>query len=219
MSYTTTPALSLKKDNADEPIINLRTHNNDNLDAIDTTVGNLVKAINNAKVLLGQLGYDQNGQPVVSASTARANLDAAQSENAAGSLYDAEQAIGTNASAIASLQDSVSTSYELTGTNVGTLVSPHTWRNDGSANRVYKRNGVACINIGIQLGSSVNVATTAQLMTLPSGYRPKSATHMLYVDGSTVIEVIVEGNGNISITPTVNYPSGSPVWIRGTYLV
>ena len=119
MSYTTTPALSLKKDNADEPIINLRTHNNDNLDAIDTTVGNLVKAINNAKVLLGQLGYDQNGQPVVSASTARANLDAAQSENAAGSLYDAEQAIGTNASAIASLQDSVCTKPAGTTIEIG----------------------------------------------------------------------------------------------------
>ena len=112
----------------------------------------------------------------------------------------------------------MSTSYELTGTNVGTLVSPHTWRNGGSANRVYKRNGVVCIHIGIQLGSSVNVETTAQLMTLPSGYRPKTTTHMLYASGSTVIEVIVEENGNISITPTVNYPSGEPVWIRGTYL-
>lgn len=37
-----------------------------------------------------------------------ANLDAAQSENAAGSLYDAEQAIADNAAAIATLRDSVS---------------------------------------------------------------------------------------------------------------
>lgn len=56
----------------------------------------------------GMLPVAHGGTGASTAAAARANLDAAQSENAAGSLYDAEQAIADNAAAIAQLGESVS---------------------------------------------------------------------------------------------------------------
>ena len=56
----------------------------------------------------GLLPVAHGGTGASTAAAARANLDAAQSENAAGSLADAEQAIADNAAAIAALGESVS---------------------------------------------------------------------------------------------------------------
>ena len=211
MSYTTTPALSLKKDNADEPIINLRTHNNDNLDAIDTTVGNLVKAINNAKVLLGQLVYDQTGQPVVSASTARANLDAAQSENAAGSLYDAEQAIGTNASAIASLQDSVLQVHSVA--NPFTFASGYSGESHGHYAGLLK-----AINFKITPSSQLTVGTKYSVGTVASALVPRGHTSVFALHNNDYVYVDISGEGRVDITPkTGDVTAGTNIWIRHTY--
>ena len=108
MSYTETENLKLRKDNGDEKIVDWRTHSNANMDTIDEAVQNLVEVCANAKSLLGQLGLDESGNPLIDAASARNTLGAATSGGASKSLYAAEQSIATNASNITKLQNSVS---------------------------------------------------------------------------------------------------------------
>lgn len=97
MSYTETPNLKLKKDDGNEKIANWRPHSNGNMDILDEAVQNLVEVCANAKSLLGQLGLDESGNPLVNAASARNTLGAATSGGASKSLYAAEQSIATNA--------------------------------------------------------------------------------------------------------------------------
>lgn len=116
MSTSTTTNLQLVKENADEPILrNHRQHTNSNLDTLDTAIkavqdatATLEKARLNLVNLIGNIGKDANNADLISKAQARATLDVAQSNGAANTLYAAEQAIATNASAISSLRDSVS---------------------------------------------------------------------------------------------------------------
>ena len=100
MSYTETPNLKLKKDDGNEKIANWRPHSNGNMDILDEAVQNLVEVCANAKSLLGQLGLDESGNPLINAASARNTLGAATSGGASKSLYAAEQSIATNASNI-----------------------------------------------------------------------------------------------------------------------
>lgn len=108
MSYTQTSNLSLYKDNGDERIKNLRIHNNANIDVLDTQIQALKDVIVNAKALLGQLGVDANGDPLVDINTARGVLNAA-ADGTSGeeTLYSVNQQAAQNAVDIAALQDSV----------------------------------------------------------------------------------------------------------------
>lgn len=116
MSTSTTTNLQLIKENADEPILRShRQHTNDNLDTLDGAIkavqdatATLEKARLNLVNLIGNIGKDENNADLITKAQARATLDVAQSNGAASTLYAAEQAIATNASAISSLRDSVS---------------------------------------------------------------------------------------------------------------
>ena len=147
MSYTETENRKLRKDNGDEKIVDWRTHSNANMDTIDEAVQNLVEVCANAKSLLGQLGLDESGNPLIDAASARNTLGAATSGGASKSLYAAEQSIATNASNITKLQNSVShvvlsgvDALNLTRTSSGTCCLDFVvgstkyrlqWRNDG----------------------------------------------------------------------------------------
>jgi hypothetical protein len=68
---------------------------------IDDVLNPLLAAMANAKALLGQLGLDGNDDPLIDAATARANLDAAQSNGATGTLRAAEGEIDALESSLA----------------------------------------------------------------------------------------------------------------------
>ena len=125
MSTSTTTNLSLTKDNADEPIINLRSHNNDNLDAIDTAIKALQDAITNANALLGTLGVT-NGTPDITAASARSTLGAATAGGAAATLYDAEQAIATLTGAVGNVDVTNDGTLQSQINSVRDSVSPYT---------------------------------------------------------------------------------------------
>lgn len=124
MSYTETPNLKLKKDDGNEKIANWRPHSNGNMDILDEAVQNLVEVCANAKSLLGQLGLDESGNPLVNAASARNTLGAATSGGASKSLYAAEQSIATNASNISKNTTNISkntTNISKNATDIQTL--------------------------------------------------------------------------------------------------
>lgn len=126
MSYTETENLKLRKDNGDEKIVDWRTHSNANMDTIDEAVQNLVEVCANAKSLLGQLGLDESGHPLIDAASARTTLGAATSGGASNTLYTAEQSIATNAGNIATNASNISkNASDITALkNSVSLVSP-----------------------------------------------------------------------------------------------
>jgi len=97
---TTTPNIGLTKpgNNATVNVADL----NGNSDILDTQIQALKDVVTNAKSLLGQLGVDSEGDPVVTAAQARATLGAATDGGTTSitTLKDAE-------TAISSLRDSV----------------------------------------------------------------------------------------------------------------
>lgn len=124
MSYTETPNLKLKKDDGNEKIANWRPHSNSNMDILDEAVQNLVEVCANAKSLLGQLGLDESGNPLVNAASARNTLGAATSGGASKTLYAAEQSIATNASNISKNTTNISkntTDISKNATDIQTL--------------------------------------------------------------------------------------------------
>ena len=85
--------------------------NSDTLDTAIKAVQDATDALEDARAnlnaLLGTLGLNAQGQPLIDAASARSTLGAATDGNSGTTLYAAQQAIATNASAISTLQSSV----------------------------------------------------------------------------------------------------------------
>ena len=158
MSYTETPNLKLKKDDGNEKIANWRPHSNSNMDVLDEAVQNLVEVCANAKSLLGQLGLDESGNPLVNAASARNTLGAATSGGASKSLYAAEQSIATNASNISKNTTNISknaTDISKNATDIQTL------RDSVSRKATMSSDNGASIEVGNLVGAGQLVRVVA----------------------------------------------------------
>ena len=82
---------------------------------IDDVLDPLLAAMANAKALLGQLGLDGNDDPLIDAATARANLDAAQSNGASGTLRAAEGEIDALESSLAYVESTTAKTNHAVG--------------------------------------------------------------------------------------------------------
>lgn len=201
MSTTSTANLQLIKNNADEPIKNWRTNDNTNMESLDVAIkavqdatDTLEKARQNLNNLIGVIGKNSSNADLITKTQARANLDVPQSNGAVRSLQEDEQMIATNASLIASLQDSVSYT-------VATGVT------------VTRRGHVALLSVW-----NVTVANDGQLHsvgTLPADWRPVSATSNSSANSLWGIELDRYGVINVLNKSTTS----TTVWTTLTYLV
>lgn len=134
---------------------------------VDAALANLRSAILQAQTLLGAIGtvpIANGGTGGTTAAAARSNLDVAQSENAAGSLYDAEQAIADNAAAIATLGESVSSRVE--------WIQEDWWGSKATISGIYtpsinfqlQAGRIAIKLTGAELTIGSNVYTTLQII-------------------------------------------------------
>lgn len=141
-----------------------------------------------ASLVNGAVVVSQGGTGATTASIARANLDAAQSNGATNTLYDAEQAI---ASLQSEITHTVGQELQLSGVTSGTC-------------KMSAFGKVICVYLSdIYLSSELaNGLTTNTLATVPEGYRPSYTTFGLVISTTAFMgkmRVLIGSSGAINL--------------------